>query len=236
MKKVLVTGSSGFIGRHLMIKLKKLGYSILRLDLVNINDSNLDLFYQLDIVDYLPNIDIDIIYHLAGSGMTAFCDKNPINTINTYIDGTNKALLLAKSQNCKIIIPSTIYVENYKGSPGDSNYSYILSKLTTDALCYYYKQAGVDVNLIRLTNIYGPEFDQNDTRVIPTFIKKIKNKESLEVLDTSRSFIHIDTVIDNLINCETDVKITSEPISIKDLAIKIENIIIDKELNLSWIK
>ena len=234
MKKVLVTGSSGFIGRHLIIKLKELGYYVIGLDLVNIDDKNLDLFYQLDIVDYLPNIDIDIIYHLAGSAEPSVCDKDPINTLNTYISGTNKALSLAQNQNCKIIVPSTINVETYQGVPGDRNYSYIVSKLTTDTLCYYYKQAGVNVNIVRLANVYGPNFIETDTRVVPTFIKKFKNKENIQTSEDTRSFVYINTVVDLLLNCETDTKIISEPIKIKDLALKIEQTILDKELNLTW--
>lgn len=236
MKKVLVTGSSGFIGRHLIIKLKQLGYYVIGLDLVNIDDQNLDLFYQLDIVDYLPNVDIDIIYHLAGSAEPNVCDKDPIATLNTYIAGTNKALLLAKTQSCKIVVPSTINVETYQGVPGDRNYSYIVSKLTTDALCFYYKQEGVDVNIVRLANVYGPNFTETDTRVIPTFIKKIKNKQEIQVSEDSRSFVYINTVIDLLINCEEDSKIESKPIKIKDLAMEMKQIILDKELNLSWVK
>ena len=53
--KVLVTGSNGFIGKHICLRLKKEGYDVLKFDIEN---SDEDLKKAVECADF--------IVHLAG--------------------------------------------------------------------------------------------------------------------------------------------------------------------------
>lgn len=232
MDKVIVTGSNGFIGYHLVNKLKELGKFVIGIDLKE-NNEYVDIYYSMDIINITEDIfeDVSTIYHLAGSAEPVICDNNPIDTINTYVSGTSRILELSNKYKCNVVVPSSIHLENYIGKPGDRNYSYLISKLTTDALCFYYKQLGTNVKVIRLSNVYGTGYTNTDSRVIPALVSKISNNEEIQILDVSRSFIDIDSVVDTLINSEDNTSLIAPEISIKDLVSKIQNVIKGKEFN-----
>lgn len=223
---VIITGSNGFIGRHLTKKLKELGKFVIGIDIESNNDC-VDCFYSCDVCDTPEFIfkDASVVYHLAGSAEPKICDSNPLETINTYVSGTTRILELANKYNCKVVVPSSIHLETYTGKPGDRNYPYLISKLTTDALCYYHKQNGTDVRLIRLSNVYGNNFNDTDTRVIPTLTRKILNNENISIQDDSRSFVDVNLVVEYIINGNEDVCLTSPEITIKDLVIKLQNVV-----------
>jgi UDP-glucose 4-epimerase len=63
----------------------------------------------------------------------------------------------------------------------------------------YSKQYGLDITIVRFSNVYGPK----GHGVIPDFIDKLsRNPEKLEIIGTglqSRDFVHISDVVDALI-------------------------------------
>lgn len=97
-KKVLITGSTGFIGFHLKKKLN------LKFNLFTPNKKELDLKKKRNLKIYLDKLKPDIIINLASS--TIFKKKikseknNQFN--NTYL--TNKNLVDTVNNNCKFII------------------------------------------------------------------------------------------------------------------------------------
>lgn len=53
MKKMLITGSAGFIGGHLVTRLQNLGHYVIGVDIEPEKYSRADTFYQLDLRDWL---------------------------------------------------------------------------------------------------------------------------------------------------------------------------------------
>ena len=78
MKKILVTGSSGFIGQHLVPALEQLGHDIIRADRTH----GIDLTKK-EIVDDLP--DVDIVVHLAAHNGTKHFYERPLDVIRDGI-------------------------------------------------------------------------------------------------------------------------------------------------------
>jgi UDP-glucose 4-epimerase len=87
MKKVLVTGSSGYIGQHLCLYLSKLGYEVIGLDRRDIGGVGCSEFIRQDILDTndIPG-DYDAVVHLAalvqvGMGQIAMMDYYRTNLL-----------------------------------------------------------------------------------------------------------------------------------------------------------
>ncbi len=120
MKKVFVTGSSGFIGSHLVERLLKLGYKVKALVPYNINNnwgwldniekSSLKEIEVIsgDICDYnfilKETKKIDLIFHLAALISIPYSYESPRSYISTNVDGTLNILEAGKLNNVKKIV------------------------------------------------------------------------------------------------------------------------------------
>ena len=56
---IIVTGGSGFIGKHLVSRLRSMNHNVINLDSIDGND-----VIDYDVLDRIEE-DIDVIYHLA---------------------------------------------------------------------------------------------------------------------------------------------------------------------------
>ena len=214
MKKILITGSEGFIGSHLTEYLLQKKYKISALVYYNSFQSNgwLDniepkLFKKINIIygdlrdkSFLIEISKkhDAIIHLGALIAIPYSYVAPDSYVQTNILGTLNILEAAKINNIKkIIITSTseIYGRSKK-FPIKEYYSvdprspYSATKISADqiALSYFYSY-NLPVTIIRPFNTVGPR--QSQRAVIPTIINQfIDNKKSLKLgsLDTRRNF------------------------------------------------
>jgi len=92
MKKILITGSSGYIGQHLAKILKKQGHTVHGLDIVS-NLTNIDKFYHTDIRNqFLPTESFDAVIHLAALVNVGESVNKPYEYYNTNIFGTRNIL------------------------------------------------------------------------------------------------------------------------------------------------
>ena len=125
--KILVTGSTGFIGKHLVIKLRLLGHSVFTLSrrpvLVNERDrrddnkhfainlgatdqSNPSYFnFENLCKEYKP----EVIFHLASSPIVKIDEDSPHNIILDNVVSTQKVAHYAP-KGCKVVLASSIVV------------------------------------------------------------------------------------------------------------------------------
>ena len=194
MKKILVTGGTGFIGSHLSEALVKSGYSVRVFDRYNPNynlgnlenskyKSKIDFVFG-DIRDYDSVVkavkNCDIIFHLAALIGIPYSYHSPSAYIKTNIEGTYNILEAAKNlKTKKIFITSTSEVYgSAKYLPIDEEHPlqpqspYSASKISADALSIaYFNSFDLPVNILRPFNTYGPR--QSQRAIIPSLIKQI---------------------------------------------------------------
>jgi len=131
MKRILVTGGSGFIGTNLILNLLKMGYFVLNIDKLNKDTKYTNKFHpanfyknykfiKLDItkkkllMETLLNFKPDTIYHLAAESHVDNSIENPSlfmqsNIIGTYtlLDSVREMLSYKFNKNFKLINIST---------------------------------------------------------------------------------------------------------------------------------
>lgn len=136
MKRILVTGGSGFIGTNFCLFSKKNGLSVLALDNLSGQGSKKNLkiledagieFSKADITKplVLKSAKFDVIVHLAAAASSPRGLKNPQETYLTNVAGTLNVLEFARKTNTPLIFTSTIKVYD----PAKVNKFVMLDKL-----------------------------------------------------------------------------------------------------------
>lgn len=142
-------------------------------------------FIKQDITDPLNiNQRIDYIIHTASITSSIEFIKRPVETIQTAVNGTENLLELARVNNIKgFIYLSTMEVYGcpqndekiYENrtlplTPMNIRNSYPISKVLCEALCLSYAQEyNLPINIIRLTQTFGPGVSFDDQRIFAEF-------------------------------------------------------------------
>ena len=194
-KKLLVTGSSGFVGTHLVNELQSQGFETLKFD---ISESNNILNYN-----HLDQIGkVDIVFHLAALTYVPHSYENPRNNYEINILGTLNVLEYCRKYGAKLIFASSYVYGEPSYLPIDEKHSieafnpYSSSKIIGEKLCESFnRDFSVQVVILRPFNIYG--VNQSDDFLIPTIIKQAETgKILLNDSRPKRDFVHVDDVVD----------------------------------------
>lgn len=195
-KKVLVTGSEGFIGSHLTEKLVSLGADVRAfvlynsfgkwgwLDTLKDNDKKkLDIFMGNICEAY--NVKkamegIDVVFHLAALIGIPYSYYSPESYVSTNVMGTLNVLQAAREAGVKKIVHTStsetygtaIYAPIDEKHPLQGQSPYSASKIGADMMAEsFYRSFDMPVAIIRPFNTYGPR--QSARAVIPTIISQI---------------------------------------------------------------
>ena len=159
MKKVLVTGSSGYIGQHLckMITLLRPDIELYRFDQ---NEKNTDFTFQGDITNpgcfhRISDIDFDAVVHLAAEVKVGESVLEPWLYFNTNVNGTHNALQHLTYDN--FIFAST-------GAAANATSPYGLSKRAAEDVvrahiktCNHDAKQFKDMTIFRFFNVIGSD-------------------------------------------------------------------------------
>jgi nucleoside-diphosphate-sugar epimerase/aryl-alcohol dehydrogenase-like predicted oxidoreductase len=208
MKKVLVTGGSGFIGSYLIKKLLLNNYKVNCFDLKNNISfkSNNFKFFKGNILDKKAlnnaSMNCDIIIHLAASLGVKNTDDNLAQCLDLNILGTKNALETAKENKIKYFLyfsSSEIYGDQksfpiYESFASQNRSVYAISKIAAENYVKgYFQKYNIKYNIIRFFNVYGP--GQKENFVISKYIDLASRNKTLNVYGNGnqiRSFCHVD--------------------------------------------
>lgn len=216
--RVVVTGAAGFIGSHVVERLRSMGLEVVGIDnFVNGYMENLaalkeDRGFRLvrsDILD-LEGLsaackDVDSIVHMAAQPSVAASFHNPVDDFKVNVEGTLNVLECARKEDVGMVLfasSSTVYGEARLPTPEEhpllpiSNYG--ASKAAAEAYCVSYSSLyGLRTANLRYFNIYGPRSRKG---VMFDLLEKLRrNRKKLEVLGTGRQrkdYLYIDDAVD----------------------------------------
>ena len=201
--KILVTGGAGFIGSNLIIKLLKEGHDVDSLDDYSngtIENEHQKCVYHIGDIGTITELGTyDKIYHLAALSRIQPSFNNPDETYRVNTLGTQKVLELARRTGAKVIYAgsSSKWHDPYQ-SP------YAACKYIGEEVCKMYKKTyGMDVEIARFYNVYGPNeiIDGDWAAVIGIWRRQVAAHEPITIVgdgEQKRDFTHVDDIVDGL--------------------------------------
>ena len=227
MKKILITGGTGFIGGHLAeyILENEKDSRVIVLSRPDGNTTKETMYYlfkkygerirfaKSDVRDYsevkLIIKNVDVVYHLAAQPNPDMSIMNPRETFEININGTINVLeaCLESPTVERIIIQSSsevygepIYTPIDENHPLNPTHPYSASKLAADRLSYsYFKTYGLPIIIARPFNAYGPR--QKPPAAIPSFIERILEDKPIIIYGDgkqARDYVYVKDVVSGL--------------------------------------
>ena len=168
----IVTGGAGFIGSHIVEKLKRLEHMVVVIDNEYSDNDNFHwrkdtLNVNIDITDYKALkkafTGADYIFHLAAEARIGPAIENPLNAFNINTIGTCNVLQCAREVGAKKVLYSSTSsgyglneAPNIETQPDDCLNPYSVSKIAGEKLCKMYTDLyGLNTIIFRYFNVFG---------------------------------------------------------------------------------
>jgi UDP-glucose 4-epimerase len=221
MKKVLITGASGFVGTNLARRLMREGHDVhllLRssykpwrieeikkevvIKLVDLADEN-------RVTAVVKHIKPDWVFHLATYG--AYSQQDEVGRmIETNIKGTWYLLRACLKAGVKVMVNTSSSSEYGFNSDAPSekvtvtpNSDYAVTKTAATLLCNYFaNRYQLYIPTLRLYSVYGPY--EEPSRLMPTLLIQAQKGKWPPLVNpqTARDFIYVNDI------CEVFLKVT----------------------------
>jgi len=208
---ILITGGTGFLGRHIIQNALDRGHNVVSLSHSEAREKEVHLqfpeipFYSADIShnkDILDSIvkkhNIDYIVHAAAMKYIGICENNPTRTVEVNIDGSRNIITVAKNNNVKnIIAVSTDKAINPTSVYGSSKFLMEKMMLENDFSVIqgvnFFFSTGSVLDLWENCKNKGEDIGVNVDDTIRYFVNAddVANK-ILDSLDTHGSYLSLD--------------------------------------------
>ena len=188
MMKILLTGSTGMVGKNILAHNSAINYNFL-----TPSSKDLNLLNYQDVKNYITIHQPDFVIHAAGKvgGIQANI-KEPVSFLIDNIDMGRNIIMAAKNNNIKNLLnlaSSCMYPRNaenplsesliLKGELEPTNEGYAIAKIMSTRLCEYIVKEDDSKNYKTVIpcNLYGKydKFHPKNSHMIPAVISKIHN-------------------------------------------------------------
>jgi dTDP-glucose 4,6-dehydratase len=219
IKRILVTGGAGFIGKNLVNELRKRGHEVITLDLYN---TDRDDYMRADIRNYrqlervFDRWKFDYVYHLAAEYGRWNGEDYYENLWETNVIGTKHIIRLQEKLKFRLVFFSSAEVYgDYDGVMSEDvmvNYpindtyqmnDYAITKWAGELICMNSaKMYGTETVRVRPVNCYGPGEHYTPCRgFIPKFIfHALKNKSYIVYRGHKRIIDYVDDSVRTFAN------------------------------------
>lgn len=182
VQRILVTGSSGFIGQNLTVRARELGISVVS-------------FTRYDSIESLPSkLDgVDAVIHLAGENRPI--DESAFKAVNTDLTEALCNAISATRKRIPLVLASSAQAEQ------DNPYG--RSKLAAEQIVKRFSSSIANPAVVfRLPGVFGKWCKPNYNSVVATFCHNLARGMPIQVNDPNAqlSLVYIDDVVTALLN------------------------------------
>lgn len=195
-RRVLVTGSSGFVGKHLVDRLQEDRFKVIPFS----QTEGQDVTSMGDFSNLPP---VDVVFHLAAIASVPLSWEKPQQVLDVNLGGTANVLEYARKVGSRVIYANSYpygipqYLPTDEDHPTSAANPYGISKLAAEDLCRVYADRyQLVVTSLRFFNIYGP--GQSEKMIISQMIRELKRDGKITILDGTpkRDFVFIADAVD----------------------------------------
>ena len=216
-RSIMVFGASGFIGSHVIRKLKEKKAFVIGVDIEEPAEEP-HIFIRVDatdlekIMDVMYNYSPDTVINLIGLPHVPTCQKNPHFSYKINVYTAHNILEASRAMGVKryvfsssaVVYGSKIYTDTNQGISEKAKTSpdniYGWHKLSAENEARAYSEAfGMTSIILRLFNIYGGNpFKGKDVASI--FLRKIINNETVKIIGPNkiRDFMYIEDAAEGI--------------------------------------
>ena len=231
MTTALVTGATGFIGRHLVDRLLRADTQVIvlcrpesrvpkawqgRLDVVRCAD-----WSEAGFRSALNERDFAVIFHLAAYGVR-YLDRNFVQMFRINVDTPAALVRLGRDRDARMIMAGTFseyrqpdtHVPLDEGAPLEAEKIYGSSKaaggLRARALA---DDLGMKLRILRLFHVYGP--GEPPHRLLPSLLAGLLQgrRVSLSAGDQVRDFVYVDDVVEAFVRSDAEMQMPDTPLT-----------------------
>lgn len=205
--RVMVTGGSGFIGSHVVDKLRAAGHHVRVFDMVPYKYRDDVEWYKGSVLNYdelrMSIGDVDAVYHLAAVADVNDVYNEPLYAEAINVRGTIHVLEAARRSGVKrVIYGSTVW--SYSETDGTEvdeltplhppAHLYTATKIASEYYCHSYsKLYDLPTTILRYGIPYGPRARR--AAVIPIFVNKALNGDPITITGDGsqfRKFVYVE--------------------------------------------
>ena len=260
---VLVTGGAGFIGSHLVDRLVTEGHDVTVLDDLSTGSSDNLAAHEGNakmrlvrgsvlndaLVDQLVSANA-LVYHLAAAVGVRKIVEDPLASLLTNVNGTEKVLATANRYGARVLLASTSEVYGRAdqvpfredglrvlGPTSVHRWSYATAKALDEHLAFAYLDRGLKVSIVRYFNSYGARIRQSGYgSVIARFAWQALTGRPITVHgdgNQTRCFTYVSDTVEGTVRAGTNSDAigsvfnigSSDEVRIRDLAEQVRSIL-----------
>jgi len=209
VRKLLVTGAGGFIGRAIVKAARDYGWEPHAVGRYICCDpptipgaatvSKCDVRDELGMVDVFNHVQPDAVSHHAGMSGLAECEANPTQAFSNNVLGTSIVFELAKQHGASFLLASTRTVLGDCSRAFDDNgyypnSVYATSKLMAEQLLRRMPDISNTRIVLRYPNVYGPGQSRG---LFTTAARQMLQGETpvMRGAHTRREYVHVDDIV-----------------------------------------
>lgn len=202
--KILVTGSSGFIGSFLVDELSK-EFDVIGFDKIESKYNSVktiigDITNQSDVKIAMNGV--NFVFHFAGMLGTHELIDDTYNAVNTNILGTVNILDIAKISKAKVLLASkpNVWLNTYS----------ITKQAAEQILLMYRENYKIEASIVKIFNVYGPRQllfeDIGYQKFIPHSIVNALKNENIQIYGNGQQTVDLIHVLDSVNACISIMK------------------------------